>query len=321
MIGSLWKLARPQQWSKNLLCFAGVIFSGRFLELEHVVHAILVAVAFCAGSSAIYVLNDLIDRERDRQHPKKRERPLARGDVSPAAAGILGLSLAVLALWGTWQLNYETFLCLAILLVINLAYSTVLKHVVLLDVLCIASGFVLRLLAGIYAVDDQPTTWITLCTFFLAMFFGFSKRRGELQALRESEAESRPVLESYSIDYLDNLLNSAATITILCYALFTVASGKNPALILTLPLVYYGVMRYQRIISTTEAVEEPERAVFADLRILLAFVVWLATYLIIERWDPQIFASPPAAESPTSAAAPLETSPPAASPDKAPAVE
>ena len=290
MILSLVQLARPHQWTKNLLCLAGAIFGSHFTQGD-ISRALLTALAFSIGSSSIYVLNDIVDRQRDKKHPKKCRRPVASGAISVPVAVVFGICLAAAALVGTWFLGRETFTCMSVLLVVNVAYSTYLKHAAILDVLCIALGFVLRLMAGIYAVDDTPTTWITLCTFFLAMFFGFSKRRGELQTLANQESSQRPVLDSYTVGYLDDLLNSAATITILCYALFTVTSDKSPSLILTLPFVYYGIVRYKRLISLTTDVEEPERVVFRDSRILLTFVLWLGSYLAIEHWKPEIFRS------------------------------
>jgi len=288
MFKQLIHLARPHQWTKNLLCFAGVVFGGRFAQ-DEITRACLVAVAFCLGSSAIYVLNDILDRDRDREHPKKCNRPIASGAISIPVAALFGLLLAAAALGGTWYLGQEAFTCMALLLAINVAYSIWLKHMAILDVFCIASGFVLRLIAGIYVVGEYPTTWITLCTFFLAMFFGFAKRRAELHSLSEQDSSQRPVLESYSVSYLDDLLNSAATITIMCYALFTVTTDKTPSLVLTLPFVYYGIVRYKRLVTVTTDTEEPERVVFRDYRILLTFILWLVTYLVIEAWAPQLF--------------------------------
>lgn len=315
MLPSLLKLARPHQWTKNLLCFAGVIFGGHFTQ-QAITHAVLTAIVFSIGSSAIYVLNDILDRERDQEHGKKRHRPVASGAIPVPLAGIFGLALAVASLTGAWLLGQEVFACMAILLGVNVAYSIRLKHTSILDVLCIALGFVLRLVAGIYVVDDTPTTWITLCTFFLAMFFGFAKRRAELTSLGAQDSNQRPVLDNYSIEYLDDLLNSAATITVLCYALFTVTSGKTPSLILTLPFVYYGIMRYKRLVSVTTDVEEPERVVFRDVRILLTFILWLASYLAIEHWKPELFRTPNTATA-TTALEPLSNADTAGQPRRA----
>ncbi len=303
MLLNLVRLARPHQWTKNFLCLAGAVFSGQLfvdnsLQLDIVKSALFTAGAFAAASSSIYVLNDILDRKRDQQHPKKKNRPLASGAVPVGVAVVFGICLASGAFLAAWQLGAEVFYSMALLVVINIAYSLRLKHSAILDVMCIAMGFVLRLLAGIYVVGDVPTTWITLCTFFLATFFGFSKRRAELAYVgtleKTQDVTQRPVLANYTTGYLDDLLSSAATITIICYALFTVMSGKNPSLIMTLPFVYYGIMRYKHLVTVGGDVEEPERVVFRDYRLVVTFVTWLTTYLLIEHWwDFAVFRSGP----------------------------
>jgi 4-hydroxybenzoate polyprenyltransferase len=284
------KLLRPRQGAKNAVCFAGVLFSGRFTDPAAVRAACLTIVAFCAGSSAIYVFNDIFDRERDRKHPTKCRRPIASGAVVvPAAAG-LGLVLAAAALALAALLGWGVLVCLLLYMGNNIAYSLGLKHLALFDVLGIALGFVLRLLAGVYAVDELPTTWITLCTFFLAVFLAVGKRRAELAALTAApEKLQRPVLSEYTVPYLDSLVNSSAVMALMCYALFTSTSGKNPTLVVTVPIVFYAIMHYKRIVMLLEAGEEPERILFSDLRILLSVLLWLASYLVITYADLHLF--------------------------------
>lgn len=176
---------------------------------------------------------------------------------------------------------------IALYLVNNVMYSAILKDVAILDAISIAFGFVLRLLAGIYVLGILPTAWIVFCTFFLALFLGLSKRRAELAGMQNSGKDAggvqRPILEKYSIAYLDSLINSAATMTIMCYALFTVASGKNPTLIVTLPIVYYAVMHYKRrVMMARNYGEEPDRLVLTDLRIPACIAMWLVLYLAVE---------------------------------------
>lgn len=285
----LVRLMRPHQWTKNGLCLAGAIFSGRLFDLSAMELGAATAIIFSLGSSSIYVLNDILDRQRDRLHPKKRLRPVAAGLVSvPIAAG-LAAGLAVAAMVGGWWLGGASLGCLLLYLGNNLAYSTRLKHLPLFDVLSIAMGFVLRLLAGVYVLDVLPTAWIVLCTFFLAVFLGFAKRRAELRSLASGASVQRPVLSSYSVPYLDNLLNGAAVSTILCYALFTVTSGKNPTLVVTLPIVYYAILHYKRLVMVDDSGEEPDRLLLRDRGIALSVVLWLALYLAMTHCDIVLF--------------------------------
>ena len=289
LIRSLWDLVRPHQWTKNGICFAGVIFSGRFTEGLAVMSACAACVVFCAASSAVYVLNDILDRGRDRRHPRKCLRPIASGAVPiPLAAG-LGLVLASAGMAGAWCLGRMAFVCLLLYLVNNVAYSVRLKHLALFDVLCITFGFVLRLAAGTYAVGELPTTWIVLCSFSLAAFLGFAKRRAELSALQPEERMQRPVLSKYSLQYLDSLIGSSANMAVMSYALFTTASGKNPSLILTLPIVYYAIMHYKRLVMLADSGEEPDVILLKNRRIHVCIALWLASYLVIWKGDLHIF--------------------------------
>lgn len=284
----LLKLLRPHQWIKNLFCFAGVVFGGHLAEPDAYLKALGVFACFCAVSSATYIFNDIRDRELDRQHPKKQKRPIASGQVSvPVASFACGLMLFV-GLAGGYVLGRESsasvLICLLIYLLINYAYCVDLKHRAIIDVNCIASGFVLRMLSGIYLLGDMPTVWIVLCTFSLALLLALAKRRGELAALKRGTGEEqRPVLWSYTLPFLDSLINSAATFSVVAYSLFTVLSGKNQALCLTVPIVYYGIMRYKFLTMVKGRTEEPEKVMLSDKGMLFSLVCWLIAYLVIER--------------------------------------
>jgi 4-hydroxybenzoate polyprenyltransferase len=286
------KLLRPRQGAKNVLCLAGVLFSGRFAEPEHhyVLQALLTFVSFSAVSSATYVFNDILDRDRDRQHPRKRQRPIASGAVSVPAAVLIGLLVGAGGVVLAAALGTGVLVCLLLYVANTIAYSSGVKHLVLLDVLSIALGFVLRLLAGVYAVEDTPTTWITLCTFFLALFIAFGKRRAELATLATTEDQKqRPVLSQYTVPYLDAQVSSSAVMAVVCYALFTTTSGKNPTLVVTVPIVYYAIMHYKRLLVLLEKGEEPERIVLSDIRILASVLLWLASYLAIVYGKVELF--------------------------------
>ncbi len=268
--------------TKNAFCFAGAMFSGQFVHWRYDVAAIKTFAAFCCVSASVYVMNDLLDRERDRQHPVKQRRPIASGAVGvPSAVLLAAFAVAAGFAFGV-AVNLAVVGCLLLYILNNLVYSMKLKHLALLDVLSIALGFVLRMLAGVYAVDDIPTTWITLCTFFLCVFLGFSKRRAELAGLIPSdESAQRPALTHYTVQYLDFLTNHSAAMTIMTYALFTTSHAKNPTLVATVPVVFFAIMHYKRVVMLHDQGEEPERIVLEDPTVHLSIVVWLVMYFTI----------------------------------------
>jgi 4-hydroxybenzoate polyprenyltransferase len=284
------RLMRPHQWTKNAFCLAGLIFSGRFTDPPSILEAVFYFALFCAASSSMYIANDIFDWKRDLEHPKKRFRPLPAGHISIPRARLLALGLGALALVGGFWVHPLSLTCLTGFILLQLAYSLRLKHEALLDVGAIALGFVLRLLGGVFVVNEQPTTWITLCTFFLALFLGFSKRRAELGELAvQSDNPQRPVLSKYSLGSLDSLVNSMATLAVMCYALFTVTSGKNPSLIITVPIVVYAILYYKMLVLTRIGAQEPDRILLFDRRIQFTIVLWLIVYLCVLHFDIQIF--------------------------------
>lgn len=274
------RVSRPLQWIKNLLCFAGIIFSGKF-NIVYFKSATWTFVIFTALSSAVYILNDIIDVERDRAHPQKRRRPVASGELSISLAGISGVLLALTGVVLAYYLSTSVLICALTFLGLNALYCSYLKHAPIIDVLCIAIGFVVRLIAGVLAVEEFPTTWIALCLFFLALFIGFSKRRGELSTLLAAKIEQRPVLVNYTVDYLDFLISSSATATIITYALFASASGKNPTLVVTIPIVFYAVMHYKRTVMIGNVGTEPESALITDWRLVLSVLIWFIAFMVI----------------------------------------
>ena len=282
MISAWFRLLRPRQWTKNAFCFAGLVFSGRLSDVGGWRGALLTFAVFCVASSAVYILNDVVDVARDRLHPKKKNRPLAQGRIAMPSAVIAALALAALALGVGALLGPAAWGCLAGFLVLNVLYSYRLKHLALIDAAAIALGFVLRLVGGIYAIHEWPTAWNVLCTFFLALFLGFAKRRSELAELGEDISPTqRPVLAKYTVPFLDSLVNSTATMTVLTYALFTAISGRNPTLVVTVPFVHYGVMRYELLLRRAQGTEEPDTVLLKDRGILLCVLLWLLCYITI----------------------------------------
>jgi 4-hydroxybenzoate polyprenyltransferase len=247
----------------------------------------LVFACFCIASSAVYIANDLHDVDQDRGHRRKHSRPLPAGRIRPGVARMLMVACLVGCLVAARFGPPPLLAAVLAYLANNLLYNAWLKRVPILDVLSITVGFVLRLLAGIYTLGDVPTAWIMMCVFFLACFLGFAKRRAELSAILERSpagidpASHRPVLAGYTVEYLDFLVSSTATMTVLSYALFATISHKNPSLIFTVPFVFYAVMHYQRMLMTTSYGEEPDAAAIGDIHLVATGLLWFATFMAI----------------------------------------
>jgi len=290
-IRALCGLLRPGQWTKNLVCLAGAFFSGHFSQGHTIFRAGLAVAAFCAASSFVYILNDLFDRERDRGHPVKKLRPIASGQFSVAqalayAGGILAIAIYLGAFLGPGVLGI-----LAGYIVLNLAYSAVLKDLSLVDVTVVAAGFILRIYAGTVAVSVSPSAWILLSTLFLALFLAFGKRRAEINAASESPAPAaatRAVLHKYNVVMLDRFCNICATLAIASYALFTVLGHANRSLIVTTPPVVMGIFRYLLLVERYQEGEAPDAILLKDWAIQLAILVWAILYVAVLYFGLQI---------------------------------
>jgi len=264
---------RPRQWTKNLLLFAGIVFAAELGDGHRWVEAIAAFVAYCAASSAAYLVNDVRDAASDGLHPVKRMRPVASGRLSPGLALGTAVALALLSLAVTAWLGAGSLACMVVFLALQGAYSLWLKSVELLDVLAIAALFVLRAAAGAIAVDVRISPWLLVCTFLLALFLALAKRRAEL---RLGEVETRPALAGYSAAVLDRLLGAVAAVTVLAYAAYTVTAYDSLLLVATVPLVAFGLVRYLRLLRTQGVGEEPEAVLVSDLPILVTVAVWAA---------------------------------------------
>jgi 4-hydroxybenzoate polyprenyltransferase len=270
---------RPAQWSKNCFVLAPLVFAGGLGDAAMVARAATAFAAFSAAASAVYLVNDLRDREKDRLHPRKRERPLAAGTLEPgvavaAAAVLAGAALATSAVLGT-----RFGVVLLIYLVLNLLYSLRLKHIVIVDVMVLAFGYVLRVAAGGAAIDVEVSAWILLCTTFFALFLAFSKRRHELLLLEGDASRQRQVLTHYSPTFLDQMINVVTASTLLSYALYTLAPETEEkfgttALVYTLPFVLFGIFRYLYLVYQVEDERNPTEAVLYDLPSLLNVALW-----------------------------------------------
>jgi 4-hydroxybenzoate polyprenyltransferase len=241
------KAGRPQEWIKNLFVFAGLLFSGKFNQPHDILEATLTFIAFCGISSAGYYVNDLIDVELDRQHPKKRFRPLAARELSEGAAKTIAPLLAVLAVALAFTtVNWEVGLMVVGYGFVQMAYSLRLKQIVIVDVMTLASVFILRVAAGASAVDAHASEWLLLCTGMLALFLGFTKRRQEAVSELHEGTSSRPVLEHYSLPFLDQMVAMVTTGTVISYSIYSPIIGNK--MMWTIPPVAYVVFRYLYLI-------------------------------------------------------------------------
>lgn len=282
----LLRSLRPAQWAKNLFVLAPLVFGHGLLSATALLRGIGAFVAFCAASSLVYLVNDIRDREEDRRHPLKRHRPIAAGTLSvpaalTAAAVLLGAA-AVLAVW----LGPEFSLILGVYLVLNLFYTFGFKRVVILDVMTLSMGFVLRVLGGGAAVGVAVSSWLLLCTIFLALFLAFSKRRHELILLEGSAAEQRAVLSQYSPGFLDQMINVVTASTVIAYALYAISPETEEKydtryLVYTVPLVLFGIFRYLYLTYQETDRRNPTEAILTDLPSVINVVVWALAVLWI----------------------------------------
>ena len=280
------KLLRPHQWVKNAMVLTGWFFSHSWRDLQALRAALLVVLAFCFVSSFVYIMNDVADRERDRLHPVKRARPLASAAISLTSAWILALVAGALGVVVGYAVAPQVLVILFCYVLLNVAYSAGLKNIVLLDVFIIAAGFLLRIFAGTWAIGIPPSQWLILCATMLALFFGFAKRRAELQADHLNANTQRAVLAHYSTTILDQFMTLAATSVVLTYALYTVSPSTialhgTPHLIYTVPLVMYGVLRTIFLLHQHGEGENPAQDFLRDPHVIVTFIAWLLSTLYL----------------------------------------
>jgi 4-hydroxybenzoate polyprenyltransferase len=272
---------RPRQWTKNLLLFAGIIFAAKLGDATRWLEAVAAFAAYCAASSASYLINDVRDAPHDRVHPVKRARPIARGELSPRFAAVLAVVLVVCAFALVAPLGLASLLFLATFFVLQAAYTLALKHVVLLDVMTIGGLFVVRAAAGAAAVDVRISPWLLLCTALLALFLALAKRRGELVLVGADATPGRPVLEGYSLALVDQLVTVVAASTVISYCLYTFTARDSKAMMVTIPFVVFGVFRYLLLMHRRDLGEEPEEVLLRDLPILLCIAGWAVCGAVI----------------------------------------
>ena len=272
---------RPRQWTKNLLLFAGIIFAAKLGDVSRWGEAIAAFVAYCAASSASYLVNDVRDAPHDRLHPVKRARPIARGELSPRLAELLAALLIFCAVLLVAPLGIASILFLWTFFALQAAYTLTLKHVVLLDVMTIGGLFVVRAAAGAAAVEVRISPWLLLCTALLALFLALAKRRGELVLVGAEATPGRPVLEGYSLALVDQLVTVVAASTVISYCLYTFTARGSKAMMVTIPFVVFGVFRYLLLMHRRDLGEEPEEVLLRDLPILACIAGWAVTAAVI----------------------------------------
>ncbi len=290
--GIVWPLLvamRPHQWTKNLLVLAAMVFAQRFGDAGAVARAAAAFVLFCAASSATYLFNDVCDAESDRQHPLKRRRPVASGALPARVALLASVVLGALAVGGGLALRLPLGGVVAAYLVLQLSYSLFLKHVVIVDVLCIAASFVLRAGAGAAALDVEFSSWLMICTALLALFLALAKRRHEL-LLTGDPHNHRRSLADYSPQMLDQMIAVVTASTLVAYCIYTVwpetvAKFGSDGLKYTIPFVLYGIFRYLYIVYSKEGGGSPSRHLLTDRPLLVAiFLYAVVSACIVSRW-------------------------------------
>jgi 4-hydroxybenzoate polyprenyltransferase len=274
---------RPKHWTKNLIVFAALLFSVNTSVQDNFPHAIFGFALFCAVAGSIYIFNDCIDKNQDACHPSKKERPIASGALTRLRALLCGFIVLSAALVISWNINVALTVVLCGYTLINIAYSLWLKHIVIIDVIVIAGGFVIRAVGGNVAINAHLTYWFLICTMFLALFLAVSKRRSELKAKGMS---TRKVLTQYSPELL-NLLNIiAASAAIVSYALYTISSGRTVQMIWTVPIAIFGIGRYWYLVHMRDKGGQPENILFEDRPILFAVIFYvLSVVLILSAFD------------------------------------
>ena len=282
--GEWLRLARPKQWSKNLLVLAAMVFAVRFRQPQDLLASAETLAAFILLSASVYALNDVLDRESDRLHPTKRLRPVASGSVAPWEAALLAALWALLGLGFAYTLGLGVLACALAYLGLSTAYSVWTKHQVILDVLSVSAGFVLRAAAGALALQVRISEWLLVCTTLLALFLALAKRRGELEALAGKPALQRRILDQYSVPLLDKMISIVASVTLMAYALYAVsahASAHGPWMLLTVPYVLYGIFRYLYLADKKGLGAAPDQVLLGDRALQVTLALWVITSAII----------------------------------------
>ncbi len=287
----IWQLLRPTQWAKNLVVFAALIFAKHLFNRGDLVLVTLGFISFCLTASAAYIMNDLRDCERDRQHPLKSLRPLPAGRVRRSTASVLAVALLATGLGAALALQLRFGALVVLYFVLQSAYTFWLKEVVILDVMAIAAGFVIRAAAGGVVITVPVSPWLIICTFLLALFLGFSKRRHELILLEGRATDHRASLKEYSPYFLDQMIAVVTASTVVAYAIWTVSPEireklGTEKLYLTIPFVLFGIFRYLYLVHQREEGGNPTQLLLSDRPLLVDVLLWIITAAVLLYWRP-----------------------------------
>lgn len=300
-LSGLIRTMRPKQWTKNVLfVFPALVFDGQLFRLQPLLNVLLALVLLILMSGTVYIINDLVDIEQDRLHPRKKNRPLPSGQLSKQAATAAAILIPVFTLLVAWQFEWRLAVVLLLYLVIQLAYSFYLKHIVILDVLTVTSGFVLRVLAGVAVIHvTNFSPWLYACTGLLALFLVVGKRRQELVNLGDDAIKTRPIFQHYNLTLLDEMLRLVTTATFIAYVLYTVeaetvirvAGGVNLTII-TVPFVLYGLLHYLYLVHVKGEGGAPDEVLFNDRPLQITIVLWGLTFVFLLYILPELVPHP-----------------------------
>jgi 4-hydroxybenzoate polyprenyltransferase len=285
MLKALVKTMRPKQWAKNVFLLAAIVFDRKLTNLDAIVHTALGVLAFSLVASVVYIINDITDVDADRQHPTKRYRPIAAGTLSLPSAWTLAIILLLIAFPGSYWLSPSFAFVTLLYLVLNLIYSKWLKHIVLIDIIVLASFYVIRVAAGVTLVDVvRFSPWIYIFTTFLALLIGAGKRRAELSMLTDGANAHRRVLDGYTLSFLDQMITLAAGMTIITYSLYSFSAPNLPdnhMMMLTIPFIMYGVFRYQYLLQVKDTGGAPEDIVLSDRPLQFTIALFGLAVLVV----------------------------------------
>lgn len=277
---------RPRQWTKNVFVFAALVFDRQLTKIASLERTLAAFVIFCLLSSSVYIMNDLLDVEADRHHPIKKNRPIAAGNLPISVAIIAAIVLIVISFTAAFLLSTELGIIVGMYFLVNLAYSIWLKHIPLIDVMIIAFGFVLRVVAGVSVIQvERFSPWLYIVMSLLALYIGFGKRRAEMTVLtNESNSSHRKVLDGYTLALIDQLLTIVSSCTLIAYSFYTFSAPnlpENHVMMLTIPFVLYGIFRYLFLIQVKNKGGEPEELLLKDRPLQATVLLWAITVLVI----------------------------------------
>jgi 4-hydroxybenzoate polyprenyltransferase len=275
----LFRSLRPKQWTKNVAIFAALVFSQRFFEPTFFLETLLAFFLFCFISGSVYILNDVVDLEQDKKHPQKSKRPLASGKLSPSAAVTVGAIIMVVSVTVSYRLSIPFCIVATSYLILQVVYSFYLKHLVILDVFCVAAGFVLRVVGGAEVIHVPISSWLLICTILLSLFLAMSKRRHELILLEDNAVHHRKILYEYSPYFLDQMISVVTSSTVIAYALYTMSEETvkkfhTDNLKFTIPFVIYGIFRYLYLIHQKNEGGNPEMVLLTDKPLIINILLY-----------------------------------------------